>query len=224
MRESLTRLVYGPMPDGSSPDYNRIFDVIDEVFGTKQITDKAAERFMYQYRDAMRIYDTVLDRYERMEKALSPTEPRFMRDPTAWLLVSEANARELPGFNARLAAAEIECDHAKLSVGRRICLLENDTQKLVMTARYICMAEWKHISLVLGHKDRWAKDIHVKAMERINLALHGGVHIPEDTTVIHEINNLILRWKVAERDATIEDEEKIYKISLDDMRMALSFE
>lgn len=78
-------------------------------------------------------------------------------------------------------------------------MLKDERQRLVMTAHYICMADWKHISAVFGHQDRWAKDIHVKAMKVIDGLFRSDDWYAADHAADREIDILIREWKIAER-------------------------
>ena len=194
-----SRKMYKPLPDSSALDYNRIYDVIDEVVGTKKIAYKDAERFMYQYKDAMRNYGFIRERYDYLSAPDEYMETTVLQNPERALLVKEARGGELPGVKWLLDISTRECLQMRTTVGRLICMLKDEKQRLIMTAHYICMADWKHISAVFGHQDRWAKDIHVNAMKTIDgLFRHGDWYAP-DRAADQEIDILIREWRIAER-------------------------
>ena len=92
-----SKMLYKPLPNGSALDYNRIYDVIDEVVGTKKIAYKNAERFMFQYKDAMRNYAFIRDRYDYLSAPDEYMETVVLRNPERALMVKEAHGGELPG-------------------------------------------------------------------------------------------------------------------------------
>lgn len=220
-----SRLLYGKLPDGSSLNYNRICDVIDEVFGNKKVKYKAAERFMYQYKDALKNWNVIMDRYCYVSSVVHPDsdeEGHFMDDPVKLYLEREEIADELPDLENLLKISELECDRAKTNVCRMISMLKKDTWKLVMTARYICMVDWPRISRVYGHDDKWAKTLHWTALAKIENALENGYVYEPDKDAVKEVNDLVLKWKVAERDAGLDDNLKFY--DLDDFRWLLNMD
>ena len=196
---SANREVYGSMPDGSTPDYNRIFDVIDEVFGTSKIEYSDAERFMWQFKDAARNYEMVRNRYDFIAAPLDCDETPFRKDPTARLPLILKNSHELSSFEKIMLGAEKDYVRARRIVGDKIYSLPDEKQRMVMTAHYLCFTDWKIISRVYGHQDRWAKDVHVTAMEEIDQLLMEN--IPEEDLVgDFEIEDMIFQWKTDEFD------------------------
>jgi len=203
-----SQMLYKPLQNGSSLDYNRIYDVIDEVVGTKKIAYKDAERFMYQYKDAMRNYAFIRDRYDYLSAPDEYMETVVLRNPERALMVKEAHGGELPGVKWLLDISARECLRMRTAVGRLICMLKDEKQRLVMTAHYICMADWKHISAVFGHQDRWAKDIHVKAMKVVDGLFRNGDWYAADHAADQEIDILIREWKIAERRWLLAQKER----------------
>ena len=96
----------------------------------------------------------------------------------------------------------------RTAVGRLICMLKDEKQRLVMTAHYICMADWKHVSAVFGHQARWAKDIHVKAMKVVDGLFRNGDWYAADHAADQEIDILIREWKIAERRWLLAQKER----------------
>jgi len=189
-----TDMIYKCLPDGSSLDYNLIFDVIDEVLGTERIAYKEAERFMYQYKDALRNYNAIIERYDYLSHTLDYTEESYRRNAERAVLVKEARQAELPGVAGKLKISKKECAWARNAVCRMICQLKDNKQKLVMTAHYICMADWKDISRVCGYKDRWAKDVHVKAMAAIDVLCQNGDYRVYDKSAAVELRMIEEIW------------------------------
>ena len=189
-----TEMIYARLPDGSALDYNLIFDVIDEVLGTKKIAYKEAERFMYQYKDALRNYDVIKEWYDRLSSPIDYTEASYRRNAERAVFVKEARQAELPGVERKLKISKKECAWARNAVGRMICRLNDNKQKLVMTAHYICMADWKEISRVCGYKNRWAKDVHAKAMAAIDTLYQSGDYSVYDKSAALELRMIEEIW------------------------------
>jgi len=189
-----TEMIYARLPDGSALDYNLIFDVIDEVLGTKKIAYKEAERFMYQYKDALRNYDAIIERYDYLSHTLDYTEAPYRRNAESAVFVEEARQAELPGVERKLNILKKECAWARNVVCRMICQLKDNKQKLVMTAHYICMADWKEISRVCGYRNRWAKDVHVKAMATVDALYRSGDWNVYDKSADMEIRTIEEIW------------------------------
>ena len=160
-------LIYRKMPDGGNVDYNRILDATDREFFGKKMVDKNAERFLYQYADAMRNQDMVEDRIECIGKGLEYDQKRYTKDPSRRYEDLLDGKDEVPMLKKTLEVTKNELSDARVSLADVICFLEEEDQKLVMVSHYICGAEWRRISCVCGHQDRWAKEIHDKAVEAI---------------------------------------------------------
>ena len=216
-----TEKIFGKMPDGSRPDYNRIYDAADRVFAGKKIEDKALERFLYQYADAVRNHEAVLDR-EAYAKELSYDLRRFIKDPTGRIEERIEREKEIPELNFIRELSEAELEEARRAVEALICGIGDEQQKLIMYAHYICGVDWKYISEVFGHQDRWAKDKHTEAIKKLKKTGKSGAFMGRirtskesgdknaDTSGSYEIESEILeaRWKYMEFDWRIEERSK----------------
>ena len=167
MDKSTNALIYKKMPDGSVPDYNRIYDATDEELSAKKIANKNLERFMYQYADAMRSHVMIIDRIECVEMGLPYDQKRYIKDPTGRIEDCLEREKEIPKLEYIWGTSAEELSDARIAVADMICGLKDKDQKQVMVSHYICGADWRLISGVYGKGDRWAKEIHNKAMEEI---------------------------------------------------------
>ena len=159
--------IYSRMPDGSVPDYNRINDAADEVLSTNKIANKESERFFYQYADALRNLDTVWYKSECIDMGLEADQKRYMKNPSMRLKDLMDREDELIEIKSILRVASEEHSDARAIVASVICRLQDTDEKRVMVAHYICGAEWKRISEVYGHQDRWAKEKHNVAIKKL---------------------------------------------------------
>ena len=57
-----------------------------------------------------------------------------LRNPERALMVKEAHGGELPGVKWLLDISAMECLRLRTAVGRLICMLKDEKQRLVMTA------------------------------------------------------------------------------------------
>lgn len=218
---TVNSLIYMKMPDGSVTDYNRIFDVTDRVLGTKKNKYKDTERALYQYRDAMRNLDAVRNRYTDIVAPLHVDEAPYLRNPALRVLASEENRIERSALTKILQTAERESEEAKRNVAGMIHLLSDDRQKLIMVAHYICFAEWKHISAVMGFQNRWAKDVHVRAMKTLKERLCEGELTEQSAQMELSIGSLIRQWKKEESEWDMRNREKQRNEKQDDLRLLL---
>lgn len=218
---TVNSLIYLKMPDGSVTDYNRIFDATDWVLGTKKNKYKDTERTLYQYRDAMRNLDAVRNRYTDIVAPLCFDEAPYLRNPALGALYSEENRLERSALTKILQTAERESEEARRNVARMIHLLSNDKQKLIMVAHYICFADWKHISAVMGFQNRWAKDVHVRAMKTIEKRLREGGLTELSAQMEFSIRALIHQWKKEESEWEMREREKDKTGKKDDLRLLL---
>ena len=215
------RALYGLMPDNTPIDYNRIFDAIDAAFGTSKVRFAYAERFMCQYRDAMRNFELIDNRYQFITAPRQCDESRFRRDPTTRLDEEEDNRVEASRLNPILHEAEMDCARALKDVGGMICRLQDERQRMVMTAHYLCFVDWKIISRVYGRQDRWAKDVHVKAMAVIDRLLADDEPVGDPA----DIEDMIRRWKTDEFEWKIWERKRRELIrEKDDLRVLLALE
>ena len=159
--------IYSRMPDGSVPDYNRINDAADEVLGTNKIANKETERFFYQYADALRNLDAGHDRAECIGMGLEADQKRYMKNPSVRLKDLMDREDERSGLKKIWRVAAEDLSVVRVAVARVICHLGDEDEKRIMVAHYICGAEWKRISEVYGHQDRWAKEKHNVAIKKL---------------------------------------------------------
>ena len=202
------RLIYDKMPDGNAAEYNRIFDVTDEVFGTNKIRYDYAERYMFQYKDAMRNFEMVQNRYDYVITPLAYDAPPFRKDPTARYPQQLRKLAEFPNTEKLLRVAEADCMRARRIVGDLIYSLPNEKMRMVMTAHYLCFADWKTISCVYGHQDRWAKDVHTNAMGLIDQLLCEPEPAEADLVGDFEIEDMMFQWKTDEFEWKVWEKDK----------------
>ena len=215
------RAMYGLMPDNTPVDYDRIFDAIDAAFGTNKVRFAYAERFMCQYRDAMRNFELIDNRNQFITAPRQCDESRFRRDPTARLEAEEDNLVEASRLEPVLHDSEADCARTLNDVGGMICQLPDEWQRMVMTAHYLCFVDWKIISRVYGRQDRWAKDVRVKAMAVIDRLLADDA--PDSDLVI--IEDMIRRWKKDEFEWKMWEKKRRDQIrEKDDLRVLLALE
>lgn len=215
--------IFKRMPDGGVPDYNHIFDVIDAALAEKKIVSKETDRFLYRYKDAEKNHDLVQSRYDFIAARLYCDEQRFIRNPANCIMVSEHNEPEISSIEPILELTVKELADIRRILYYLIHLLGNEDQKLVMTAHYVCFAEWNYISRVYGHQDRWAKDVHVRAIKKIEPMIHQEWNLPDDPEVILDISELIFRWKTDEFEYRMAEKHKKMPIPvLDDRKLLLN--
>ena len=222
MKIESNRIMFDRMPGGNMVDYDRIFNAIDDEFGTKKIEYKKAERYLNQYRDAMRNYGFALDRYEFVTEPLSTSEAMMIRDPTARIIQMERKSTEFPTITKIHSVTQNDRAAALNNASRLIHYLTDDTQRLIMTAHYVCLSDWKHISKVCGHQDRWAKDLHIAAMRTINDVLVSGFDEGHDEAACMEIEKLTYKWAAMEYEYRKKEErERRERTKIDFLRVIL---
>ena len=163
--------MYGRFPDGSTPDYGRIFQAIDEALGKGKSEYPEVEQILHRYRDARRNYVKARERYEELKQPVDCEEQPYLANAERAVLAEEAKAEELPVVEQILVTARTECKQARKETEQLIGMLQNEQQRLVMTAHYLNLDDWKDISAAYGHQARWAKDIHQKAIKKIDRIL-----------------------------------------------------
>ena len=209
MELKLNAEIFKKMPDGSIPDYNIIYDAVDDLFSAKKIADRESERSLYQYADASRNHDMVEDRIECVS-VLPYDSKRFIKDPTARIEEYREREKEVPLLRKTYALSESELMESKSMVAGLICGIGDEVLRQIMVAHYICGADWKRISAVYGYKDRWAKDRHNDAIQMIREAVksadNGGADedgpsksctLAGDKEMI-EIERMEIKWKYDE--------------------------
>ncbi len=215
--------IFKRMPDGSVPDYNHILDVIDAALAEKKIVSKETERFLYQYKDAAENQYLVRSRYDFIASRLYCDEQRFVRNPTNRIIASEHNEPEISSIEPILELTEKELSDIRRILYNLIHQLKNENQKLVMTAHYVCFAEWNYISRVYGYQDRWAKDVHVRAIKKIEPMIHQEWNLRDDPEAILDISELIFRWQTDEFEYRMAEKYKKITIPvLDDRKLLLN--
>lgn len=193
-------MIYRTLPDGSSFDHNRVFDIIDATFVDKKKTVKfkEAERFMLQYVDAMKSNDAIWERYDNITSPYFFARQRFMKNPTARLEAKEESTKEKKSVGQLVDASEEECLNAWHRVAWMISHVKKREQKLIMAAHYICGADWKWISAVYEHQARWAKDKNLRAMTKIVDLLRKEENFNCSPEIEDEMKGLIEEWKLDE--------------------------
>lgn len=212
--------LYTKMPDGSALDFNRVYDAIDRAQG-KRKTDplRSAKRFLYQYRDALRSVKAVQDRYDRVVAPVLCCEQWVLRDPTSRLSTEESFAAEAPVVSDLLSQVKEECAVAKNCVAWAISLLENDVQKTVITAHYVCEADLKWISAVYARRTYWANGIRDDALKVIVGRLNDM--IPDSKEAVADLDRLITKWKEVEAGYKAYLAQQPLHEPLDDNRMLM---
>ena len=193
---ALAACLYTRLPDGSSLNRNRVYDAIDKVTATEKQKDdpfRDKKRYLYQYKNALRDRDAVLERYERIISPVTYTDQNVMRDPTRRLSIAEAYRAETSAVQRILAQAEQNCSEAKVRVARVICGLEDETQRLILVAHYVCGADLKWISVVYGHNPYWAKEIRDNSLEIVDCDA-GEIALKSDTQRTRDLDRLIDKW------------------------------
>lgn len=168
---SVTEKIYQRFPDDSPMDYNKTFDAADAVFDPRGIRHKEIKRLLYRYRDAARSNDIIWNQHEDLTRYLHPNEKSFLRNPVLQISVAEGNEEQKSWTEKMIEESEDECFDAWNVVAGVICGLENGNEKLVLTAHYLCGAKWEFISRVYGKQDRWATELHRRALKKLEMLI-----------------------------------------------------
>ena len=195
--------IYQRFSDGTPADYNAVFDVVDTVQNSREIKHKDLKRFMNQFRDANRTNVIIWSRYDEITIYHSPSESRFIRNPTLRIMTEEADSDERERVDPILELSEYESYDAWHAVAGMISLLKKGNQKLVLTAYYLCGADRNKISRVYDHQNRWAVELCRDALDTL-ARLEPGAPCSDDAEA--EVVKLIQKW---EMDETTYDEKLI---------------
>lgn len=194
-KDKVAALLYKELPDGSALDFNRIFDAVDSVQGNDPDM-KSVKRFLYQFSDAARNRDIILERYNIVSSPIYCSGKQFMKNPSGFVSLIEAYEQERPVVSELLSKAEKELAEAKKHVAWAVGQLEKKNEKIVITAHYVCGADLKWISMVYRHRTYWAQEVCNRALKAIN------AHLGElaETTDCGELDRLIRKWEKDDRE------------------------
>lgn len=196
MRNNTNALIFKTMPDGTVPDYNTIYDATDEEFPERKMVDKGVERFLYQYADALRSHELVLDRIGCVEMGLDYDLKQYIRDPSKRIVDCLDREEEIPRLRSIWDVSVKEISDTRIVVADIICSLSDEQQRLILTAHYICGAKWSRISDVYGHQERWAKEKHNHAVKVIGSKIKtASEHHSDRDAALTEIARLEMKWK-----------------------------
>lgn len=145
---------------------------------------KATEKFLHNYNSLKASIENMKQEIEEMDyREISAID--YEKEPTSETYAFHSATEESAIYAAErknLLEKRIKITESKLERIDRAIEALNDTEKQVITERYMGGKQWWQVAYSVQYNERWCKEIRRRAVNKIAIGLFGEKAMHEDST------------------------------------------
>lgn len=145
---------------------------------------KATEKFLYNYNSLKASIENMKQEIEEMDyREISAVN--YENETTGETYAFHSTTEEAAVYTAdkkSLLEQRIKTTEGKIERIDRAIKALNDTERQIITERYINGKQWWQVAYIVKFNERWCKEIRRRAVEKIAIGLFGEKAMQEDST------------------------------------------
>ena len=156
---------------------------------------KATEKFLYNYNSLKASIENMKQEIEEMDyREISAID--YEHEPTSETYAFHSTTEESAVYAAdkkSLLEQRIKTTEGKIERIDRAIEALNDTEKQIITERYINGKQWWQVAYSVRINERWCREIRRRAVNKIAIGLFGEEALPKDSrnTAVHDGKSVI---------------------------------
>lgn len=145
---------------------------------------KATEKFLYNYNSLKASIENMKQEIEEIDY-LEISAVNYEKEPTSETYTFHSITEEAAIYTAdkkSLLEQRIKITEGRIDRIDRAIEALNDTERQIITDRYINGRQWWEVAYSVKFNERWCKEIRRRAVEKIAIGLFGEEAIHKDST------------------------------------------
>jgi len=145
---------------------------------------KATEKFLYNYNSLKASIENMKQEIEELDyREISAVN--YEKEPTGKTYAFHSITEEA-GIRAaekkKLLEERIKATQSKLERIDRAIKALNDTERQIITERYINGKQWWQVAYIVKFNERWCKELRRRAVQKVAIGLFGEKAMHEEST------------------------------------------